>query len=97
MAAKKKASKRPMKGEAGKKTGPSTRKAIKDQKKKGSTGQDIARATRRDPKTISDIELGVIKNPPKNVKKLVKKAKTSSSKPVKKTMASKKKRLAHKK
>lgn len=89
--------KKPRKGTAGKKTGSATRKAISAQKKKkGSTGADIAKATRRTGKTISDIELGIIKNPPRNVKTLVKKAKTSASKPVKKTMASKKKRLKHK-
>lgn len=88
--------KRPTKGVAGKKTGSSARKAIRSAKKRGATTTSIAKSAKRNPTTITDIELGVIKNPPRNLAANVRKAKATASKPVKRTMASKKKRLKHK-
>ncbi len=68
------------KGEEGKMTGGKARKSIREQEKKGSTQEDIARATRRDPSTISAIKSGEIKNPPKELIANIKKAKTSKKK-----------------
>ena len=91
------ANKKPKKGVAGKNTGTAARKAISAARKRGSTTQDIARAARRDDSTISAIETGVVKNPPKNLAAAVRKAKTSSKTPTKKSMASKKKAVASRK
>jgi len=82
------------KGTSGKGEGVKARKNIKAQKKKGSTNADIGRAINRDESTVPLIENGTIKNPPKGIAAKVKKAKTSSKKPVKRTMASKKKATA---
>jgi len=89
--------KTPEKGVAGKDTGSKTRKAISAARKRGSTTQDIARAARRDDSTIALIESGIVKNPPGNLAGAIKKSKASSSKPTKKTMASKKKAVASRK
>lgn len=76
------------KGVAGKKTGGTTRRAIASARKRGSTTKDIARAARRDDSTIALIESGVVKNPPKGLAGAIRKAKSSTSKPTKKTMSS---------
>lgn len=70
----------PKKGVAGKKTGGAARKAIKARKAAGSTTAQIARAANRKPSTISNIESGNIKNPPKNLAASVRKAKTTKKK-----------------
>ena len=85
------------KGVAGTKTCPKTRKAISAARKRGSTTEDIARAARRDDSTIALIETGVVKNPPANLAGAIRKAKASSKKPTKKTMASKAKAKASRK
>jgi len=69
--------KAPKKGVAGKKTGGATRKAISARRKAGATTKQIARAGMRSPSTISQIENGSIKNPPKNLAGKIRKAKTT--------------------
>ena len=68
------------KGEAGKKTGGSARRAISAAKKRGSTTAQIARAARRSESTISAIESGEIKNPPKELAGMIAKAKATKKK-----------------
>ena len=52
------------KGGQGKKTGPKTRKAIRDKLKQGATLEEIGMAVGRDDSTIGAILNGVVKNPP---------------------------------
>ena len=72
--------KKPKKGVPGKKTGGSTRKAISSAKKRGATTKQIARAGMRSPGTINAIEIGTIKNPPKNLASKIRKAKSTKKK-----------------
>ncbi len=69
--------KAPKKGVAGRGTGGTARKAIRAAKKRGASTPAIARAARRKPSTINNIASGNIKNPPKNLAKNVRKAKSS--------------------
>lgn len=69
--------KHPKKGVAGKKTGASTRKAISNRKKAGSSTKQIARAAMRSESTINNIASGNIKNPPRNLASKIRKAKTT--------------------
>ena len=85
------------KGTSAKGEGVKASKNIKAQKKKGSTNADIGRAINRDESTVPLIENRTIKNPPKGLAAKVLKAKTSKSKPVKQTMASKAKAKASRK
>ena len=68
------------KGSAGKKTGGGARRAISAARKRGSTTAQIARAARRSPSTISAIESGEIKNPPKELSGMISKAKATKKK-----------------
>lgn len=95
MATKEKESKK--KGASVKGEGAKARKAISKARKAGSTTEDIARAANRDDSTIRAIESGVVKNTPKGLAAKISKAKKSSDKPTKKTMASKKKAVASRK
>ena len=63
------------KGTIGKKTGGTTRKAIKAAMKKGCTAEEIGRKANRSPSTISKIATGEIKNPPKGLAASIRKTK----------------------
>ena len=69
--------KHPRKGVAGKKTGATTRKAIRSAQKRGCSLKKIGKASGRSGSTISGISSGAIKNPPKNLAKMIRGAKCS--------------------
>ena len=71
MAKKKAAPKKQMKGDVGKKTGSTTRKAIKAAVNKGLTLEQIGNKTNRDGSTIGAILGGRIDNPPKGLAKKI--------------------------
>lgn len=67
------ASKKPMKGVAGKGTGSKTRSAISRAQNKGCSIASIAKSSNRSSSTISQIKSGTIKNPPSNLASAVQK------------------------
>ena len=69
-----------MKGDIGKKTGGSTKAAIKAALNKGLTLEQIGNKTNRDGSTISAILGGKIKNPPKGLAAQIKKIKAPKKK-----------------
>lgn len=91
------AKKKSQKGVAGDNTGPAARKAIADQRKEGSTTEDMAIAAKRSADTILAIETQIVKNPPASVVAAIRKAKSSSDSPTKKSKASKAKADASRK
>ncbi len=63
-----------MKGEEGENTGSQARKLVNKAQKKGLTNEEIGNKSNRDENTISQIDKGKIKNPPKSIIPKLKKA-----------------------
>lgn len=68
------------KGDVGKNTGSSVRKHINKAQGKGLSNAEIGRKTNRSASTISKIDNGTIKNPPKSLVAKVQKAASGKSK-----------------